>query len=264
MICVILKDFPATSSLGSAVIFRRLVVIALAGGLIGGAAVSLIQWWQVTPIIIQAEQLENLKAKTAETVSLEHHEGNHSQDNGWRPQEGLERTAYMVLSNILTAFGFALVLAVSMAGAALKFGKKAKANVAIGVMWGLGGFVTFFVAPSIGISPQLPGVTSVALELRQWWWAGAVICSGAGLYLAYVLKAPWKWGLLAGLLIAPHIYGAPQAQNPYQGFSSVVAVQLSKMSKDFFLATGLSSLILWLVLGIFCALAVKRYIDIEN
>ncbi len=264
MICVILKDFPATSSLGSAVIFRRLVVIALAGGLIGGAAVSLIQWWQVTPIIIQAEQLESLNAATIQAVGQEHDEGNHSDHGSWRPQEGLERTAYMVLSNILTAFGFALVLAVSMAGAALKFGKKAKANVAAGVMWGLGGFVTFFVAPSIGISPQLPGVTSVALELRQWWWAGAVICSGAGLYLAYVLKAPWKWGLLAGLLIAPHIYGAPQAQNPYQGFSSVVAVQLSKMSKDFFLATGLSSLILWLVLGTFSALAVKRYIDIEN
>jgi predicted cobalt transporter CbtA len=43
-----------------------------------------------------------------------------------------------------------------------------------------------------------------------------------------------------------------------------VAVQLSKMSKDFFLVTGLSSLTLWLVLGIFSALAVKRYIDLEN
>ena len=125
MICVILKDFPATNSIGSAVIFRRLVVIALVGGLIGGAAASLIQWWQVTPIIVQAEQLESLKAETIQAVSQEHGEGNHSHGDGWRPQDGLERTAYMVLSNILTAFGFALVLAVSMAGAALKFGKKA-------------------------------------------------------------------------------------------------------------------------------------------
>jgi predicted cobalt transporter CbtA len=151
-----------------------------------------------------------------------------------------------------------------MAGAALKFGKKAEVNVAGGVMWGLGGFVTFFAAPSVGIAPELPGVTSVALELRQWWWTGAVICSGVGLYLAYVLKNRWKWGLLVGLLSAPHIYGAPQAQNPYQGLPSVAAVQLSKMSKDFFLAAGLSSLTLWLVLGIFLALTVKRYIDIEN
>ena len=264
MICVILKDFPATNSIGSPVIFRRLVVIALVGGLIGGGAVSLIQWWQVTPIIVQAEQLESLKAKTAQAVSQEHDEGNHSQGDGWRPQDGFERTAYMVLSNILTAFGFALVLAVSMAGAALKFGKKAEVNVAVGVIWGLGGFVTFFAAPSVGVAPELPGVTSVVLELRQWWWAGAVICSGVGLYLAYVLKSPWKWGLLVGLLSAPHIYGAPQAQNPYQGFPSVVATQLSEMSKDFFFATGLSSLILWLILGTFSALAVKRYIDIEN
>jgi len=264
MICVILKDFPATNSIGSLVIFRRLVVIALVGGLIGGAATSLIQWWQVTPIIIQAERLENLKAATIQAVSQEHGEGNHSHGDGWRPQEGLERTAYMVLSNILTAFGFALVLTVSMVGSALKFGKNAEVNVTVGVMWGLGGFVTFFAAPSVGIAPQLPGVASVALELRQWWWTGAVICSGAGLYLAYVLKTRWKWGLLVGLLSAPHIYGAPQVQNPYQEVPSVVAVQFSKMSKDFFLVTGLSSLTLWLVLGIFSALAVKRYIDIEN
>ena len=264
MICVILKDFPATNSIGSPVIFRRLVVIALVGGLIGGAAVSLVQWWKVTPIIVQAEQLESLKAKTIQAVSQEHSEGSHSHGDGWRPQDGLERTAYMVLSNILTAFGFTLVLAVSMTGAALKFGKKAEVNVAVGVMWGLGGFVTFFAAPSVGIAPELPGVASAALELRQWWWAGAVICSGAGLYLAYVLKTRWKWGLLVGLLSAPHIYGAPQAQYPYQGFPSVVAVQLSEMSKDFYFATGLSSLTLWLVLGIFSALAVKRYIDLEN
>ena len=264
MICVIPKDFPATNSIGSPVIFRRLVMIALAGGLIGGAAASLIQWWQVTPIIIQAEQLESLKAATNQAVGQEHDEGNHSDHGSWRPQEGLERTAYMVLSNILTAFGFALVLAVSMAGVALKFKKNSEINVAVGIIWGLGGFVTFFAAPSVGIAPALPGVTSVALELRQWWWAGAVICSGVGLFLAYVLKTRWKWSLLVGLLSAPHIYGAPQAQNPYQDFQSVAAVQLSKMSKDFFLATGLSSLTLWLVLGIFSALAVKRYIDIEN
>ena len=80
MICVIPKDFPATNSIGSPVIFRRLVMIALAGGLIGGAAASLVQWWKVTPIIIQAEQLESLKAATIQAVSHPHIRDTHFLD----------------------------------------------------------------------------------------------------------------------------------------------------------------------------------------
>lgn len=260
MICVIPRASPATNS---GVLFRRLVAVALVAGLIGGLALSLAQRWQVIPIIVQAEKFESLKvsAGDAAQVADDKHD---KHDEDWKPSDGLERTLFTILSNVLTAIGFALVLVALIAAASLKFGKNTEISTSSGIIWGLGGFIAFFAAPSFGISPEIPGVSGAALELRQWWWTATVICSGAGLYLAYILSSPWKWLGLVVLLCAPHIYGAPHAENLYEGFPIAVADQLSELSKDFLLATGLSSLISWLVLGGFSGWAVRRYIHTET
>jgi len=264
MICVIPRASPATNS---GVLFRRLVAVALVAGLIGGLALSLAQRWQVIPIIVQAEKFESLKinaAGEAQAADIEHDGHDHSHDEDWKPSDGVERTLFTILSNVLTAIGFALVLVALIAAASLKFGKNTEISTSSGIIWGLGGFIAFFAAPSFGISPEIPGVSGAALELRQWWWTATVICSGVGMYLAYILSSPWKWFGLVVLLCAPHIYGAPHAENLYEGFPIAIADQLSELSKDFLLATGLSSLILWLVLGGFSGWAVRRYIQSES
>ena len=261
MTCVIPRASPATNS---GVLFRRLVAVALVAGLIGGLALSLAQRWQAIPIIVKAEAFESLKidAEGGAHVAGEGHD--HSHDANWEPSDGIERTLFTILSNVLTAIGFALVLVALIVTASLKFGKNTEISASSGIIWGLGGFIVFFAAPSFGISPELPGVSGAALEFRQWWWIATVICSGAGLYLAYILSSPWKWLGLVVLLGAPHMYGAPHAENLYEGFPIAIADQLSELSKDFLLATGLSNLILWLVLGSFTGWAVKRYIHTEN
>lgn len=264
-ICAILRASPAIRDNG--VLFRRLIAVAIVAGLIGGLALSLAQRWQVIPIIVQAEKFESLKinaAGEAQAADIEHDGHDHSHDQDWAPSDGVERTLFTILSNVLTAIGFALVLVALIAAASLKFGKTPKITAISGGMWGLGGFITFFVAPSFGISPELPGASGAALESRQWWWMATVICSGAGLYLAYILSSPWKWVGLAILLCAPHIYGAPHAENLYEGLPIAIADQLSELSKEFLLASGLSSLILWLVLGGFSTWAVRRYIQSES
>jgi len=248
------------------VLFRRHVAVALVAGLIGGLALSLAQRWQVIPIIVQAEKFESLKVGAEDTAQVadDGHDNHDKHDEDWKPSDGLERTLFTILSNVLTAIGFALVLVALIATASLKFGKNTEISASSGIIWGLGGFIAFFAAPSFGISPEIPGVSGAALELRQWWWTATVICSGVGMYLAYILSSPWKWFGLVVLLCAPHIYGAPHAENLYEGFPIAVADQLSELSKDFLLATGLSSLILWLVLGGFSGWAVRRYIQSES
>ena len=119
MICVIPRASPATNS---GVLFRRLVAVALVAGLIGGLALSLAQRWQVIPIIVQAEKFESLKvsAGDAAQVADDKHD---KHDEDWKPSDGLERTLFTILSNVLTAIGFALVLVALIAAASLKFGK---------------------------------------------------------------------------------------------------------------------------------------------
>ena len=48
-------------------LFRRLVIISLLAGLVGGFGLSLSQQWQVLPIIFAAEGYESSKAAEVST-----------------------------------------------------------------------------------------------------------------------------------------------------------------------------------------------------
>ncbi len=228
-------------------LFRRIVVIALLSGLAGGLALSLIQRWQVIPIITAAEQLESQKVEVAGSEESDHSGHSHDHEE-WGPEDGLERILFTMLSNVLTAIGYALLLVALGAAASIKYGKM-RMSLASGLVWGLGGFIAFFAAPSLGILPQLPGVAGAALESRQFWWISTVLCTGAGLFLAHVLKTNWRWVGAAVLLVVPHLFGAPQADDLYAGHTADMAAQLSELSGAFLAATGISSLIMWLVIG---------------
>ena len=84
----------------------------------------------------------------------------------WAPADGMERTTYSFLANIVTGIGFALLLvAVSeLAGGILSWRQ--------GVLWGLAGFAVFTLAPGLGLPPELPAMPAADLGARQFWWVG--------------------------------------------------------------------------------------------
>jgi len=72
--------------------------------------------------------------------------------------------------------------------------------------WGLAGYLTFFVAPALGLPPEIPSMEAAAIGGRQSWWVLAVVGTAAGIasllfltgfakLLAIVfLAAPWLVG----------------------------------------------------------------------
>src|SRR5690606_24918865 len=90
-------------------LFQRIFFAAVLAGLAAGLAMSAVQQWRVTPLIIAAEAYE-----VAEAAPHTHEAGTpaHSHDeDAWAPQDGTERMVYTVLANVLGSIGFAMLLA---------------------------------------------------------------------------------------------------------------------------------------------------------
>ena len=77
------------------------------------------------------------------------------------------------------------------------------------MLWGAAGYLVFFVAPALGLPPELPGTEAAPLRDRQIWWTVAVVLSAAGLGLAAFAKNIALRVLGLALIAAPHIVGAP-------------------------------------------------------
>ncbi|HEY0918157.1 CbtA family protein, partial [Devosia sp.] len=153
-------------------LFQRIVFAAVLAGLAAGLGMSALQHWKVTPLILIAETFESpapaSHAHAAETPDPSHDEAT------WAPADGVERTAYTVLANVLTAIGFALLLA----AASVLTGLPVTARN--GIVWGVGGFVAFQLAPAVGLPPELPGMVAAELGARQAWWWATALSTGAG------------------------------------------------------------------------------------
>ena len=232
-------------------LFRRVVLSALLVGVLAGLLLSVVQRWQVIPIIETAERFAQAQAPQAEHA----HAGHDHSAEAWQPAEGAERAAYTVLSNVLTAIGFALIILAAMA-ATLRSAAIARCQAVTrldwlsGLLWGLAGYVTFFVAPALGLPPEIPGAESAPLEARQLWWVFTVLFTAAGLAGAVFGKSHWRWAAL-GLIIVPHLVGAPSpAGDPFAGHPPAVATELAALARQFVWATALANAVLWLALGL--------------
>jgi cobalt transporter subunit CbtA len=218
----------------------RVLLAAIAAGLLGGVFATAAQAVRVTPLIIAAESYEN---KTApETSGHVHDHGatvvdGHSHDaDTWAPADGWERTLFTLMSNMVVGVGFALLVtaAILVTNQSIDF--------RTGLLWGLGGFVTFVLAPNLGLPPELPGTASGDLDARQLWWLAAVVCTGAGLSI-FAFKRHIAW-MIAGLALiaAPHVMGAPQADVHESLAPASLAVQ-------FVVASIATAFVYWLFLG---------------
>ena len=224
-------------------IIKRIFLSAILGGAVAGVAMAAGYHFLVVPMLLEAERYEN--AGSAEAESHAHGHGTH--ENGhdaWAPEDGMERTISTTLTSLGAGIGFALLLIACYA-------LRGRVNWRQGVVWGLAGFVTFNVAPALGLPPELPGAAAADLEARQFWWVATVVLTGGG--LAMIAFAPGYFRLIGVVpLILPHLVGAPQ---PEQHGGLVPA----ELEQAFIYMSLLANGGFWIVLGASTAYFFDRF-----
>src|SRR5260370_42177371 len=158
-------------------VFRRLLYAALCAGLLSGIVAAAAHQMGTVPLILKAETYEQ-KATHPPTDAHSHTPAAaHDAAPAWEPENGIERTAYTLVADLLTAIGFALLLA---SGLALRGGA---IDWRDGLFWGLAGFAAFTIAPGLGLPPEIPGTEAAPLLARQLWWLGTTLSTRARLAL---------------------------------------------------------------------------------
>lgn len=230
--------------------FKNIVISALIVGAIAGAILGALQNFTTSPIILAAEFYEVTAAPDEHT----HDAADHQHDaEEWGPEDGFERITYTILASILTAVGFAMLTIAAMA-------YTEKVKPLHGLLFGLAGYIIFFVAPSLGLVPEIPGSLAANLEGRQGWWMMTVILTAAG--LACLAFIPSLFRLFGVALIAiPHIIGAPLPE--HHGFLNThpdAVAALTELSGQFVIMTGATLLVFWVILGLLSSYAAKRFV----
>lgn len=237
-------------------VFRRIVFNALLVGVLAGLLLSAAQIIAVNPIIFAAEAYE---VPEVQVDDHGHHHAGHDHGHSaqeWAPEDGMQRTLFTVMSNVLAGIGFAAMLLALMSQ--LQVQGVARLTIAKGLLWGGAGFVAFFVAPGLGLPPEIPGIEAAPVEYRQLWWLLAV--AGVGTGLLVLVFAPLKWKAVGVLLMTiPYVVRIPHHQGPAFAHPDPEAVErLAALHQQFIIASGISNVLFWLVLGALCAWALKR------
>jgi cobalt transporter subunit CbtA len=229
-------------------IFRSIVFSAALAGLIVGVVISVVQFFGTVPLIQQSEVFER-KAQaavpTAQPAAAHDHDKSHSHDSEWEPEEGFQRNAFTVGANVLTAIGFALLLTgvYAIRGRPVTWRE--------GLLWGLAGFVVFTAAPGLGLPPELPGLPVADLTARQTWWIATAAATAGGFWLLAFRPTAWAAVLGLGLIVLPHLIGAPVAPEAH---SEVPAA----LSHRFVVVVTLTNLLFWALLGVCTSIAYGR------
>jgi len=204
---------------------RGLLVPALLAALAAGAVSTTLQQVFLEPLILQAENLEHGRDLLA-AVGFD-----------------AQRAAYTLLFNCLGAFGYGLLLVVCYA---LRGGVMPRE----GVLWGVAGFASFALAPALGLAPELPGMQTADLAVRQQWWVLTATTTAAGL-ACIAFSRSFALQLLGVLVIAlPHIAGAPHV-------SEARSALPEDMTHAFMAGSLAISALMWLTLGVALAVLMK-------
>lgn len=173
-----------------------------------------------------------------EGTNAEQAEDGHSHDHGAEPS-ALQRNGFTVVFTVLIYVAYALVL---FAGFGLAEQRGQRIGPLQGMLWGLGGFVTFQLAPAMGLPPELPGTIAAELAARQVWWWSTVGLTAVGLALLGYGRQLWMFALAGVLLALPHVIGAPQPDGHFGTAPSDVGATFAARV----LGVGM---IVWAVLG---------------
>ncbi|MGU9824405.1 CbtA family protein [Pseudomonas sp. Larv2_ips] len=228
---------------------KRIAQTAGFTGLLAALLLTLLQSFWVAPLILQAETFENAPA-AAEVVPHVHAEGAaaHTHDaEAWEPENGWQRVLSTTGGNLVVAVGFALMLAGL-------YTLRAPTRTAQGLLWGLAGYATFVLAPTLGLPPELPGTAAADLAQRQIWWIGTAASTAAGIALL-VFGRNWLLKVLGvAILAVPHVIGAPQPE-----VHSMLAPEA--LEAQFKIASQLTNVAFWLALGLISAWLFRRNRD---
>lgn len=223
---------------------KRIAQTAGFTGLLAALLLTLLQSFWVSPLILQAETFE--KSEPAAQVH-EHAAGTaaHSHDGeAWEPEDGWQRVLSTTGGNLVVAVGFALMLAGL-------YTLRAPTKTSQGLLWGLAGYATFVLAPTLGLPPELPGTAAADLASRQIWWIGTAASTAVGLALI-AFSRHWLMKLLGvAILAVPHVIGAPQPQ-----VHSMLAPEA--LETQFKIASQLTNVAFWLALGLISAWLFRR------
>ena len=216
---------------------KRIAQTAGFSGLLAAIFLTLLQSFWVSPLILQAETYEN--AGASEQAGHSHEAGAAAHEHGaeaWSPEDGLQRTLFTGLGNLVVAVGFALMLAGL-------YTLRAPGRTWQGLLWGLGGFAVFNLAPSLGLPPEVPGTAAADLLLRQYWWIGTALATAVGLGLI-AFGRNWALRILGlALLVTPHLIGAPQPE-VHESLAPAA------LAHEFIYASLLTNALFWAALGL--------------
>jgi cobalt transporter subunit CbtA len=223
--------------------FRNIVLSAAGAGLVACLAVGTLQIVTTGPLILQAEVFEqageaavhdHTHAPAGEAAVAE---AGHHDEGAWQPADGLERTLYTFLADLLVGVAVSLMLL----GAMVLKGDPIDARR--GLVWGAAGFVAASLLPSLGLPPELPGTPAADLLSRQTWWLATALASAAGI-AALVGARHWGWRVAGlALIVVPHVIGAPEA-------ASREAAYPAEMAGEFVMASIVVSGVLWTLAGV--------------
>jgi cobalt transporter subunit CbtA len=222
-------------------VLRRVLISALVAGLLAGLVTSALQAVTTTPLILQAETFESAAPAAghdhAVPAGATAAAGHVHDEDAWAPADGLERTVYTTVANVVGGIGFALLLT---AGFVLRGDRVGGRR---GLLWGVAGFAAMTLSPSLGLPPEVPGSVAADLASRQVWWLSAVVTAALGLWLlAFGRSALWKVAGIA-VLALPHLVGAP---HPHGGEAGVAPPELAAR----FAATSIVvSALTWALIG---------------
>jgi len=250
-------------------IFRRLIWASLAAALFVGTVQTAVQRWQAAPLILAAEVYEEQKASALEPAAAPaaHAHGgsaDHVHDAAatkeWEPENGLERTGWTWVANVLHAFSMALLVFAVMGGWLYKNGP-ALASLPLAGLVAAAGWISFHLWPTLGLPAEVPGMESAPLHARQIWWAFAVGSAAAACALLGFARSTWRWALAAVFLALPFVVGAPQLQgDALAGFSAEAHAALEQLGHQFVWATTWVALSFWVSMGLACGLAFQRWL----
>jgi len=222
---------------------RDTVLAAVVAGLGAALLLTAVQSLWIRPLIVQAETYEEAAEQHVDAPSLAAH--HHHEAAEWKPQDGWQRASFTLAANLLMGVGYGLVMV------ALFLLWRAPKSAAWGVAYGIAGFCVFFVAPGLGLPPELPGTAAAELSSRQQWWVMTAAASAAGLIPFFSRVPVWARAAAGVLVIAPHLIPAPH-----------LAVEPSVTPEDlrsrFQIATSVGNAIFWVALGFTAAAAYRR------
>ena len=215
--------------------FYRIVTSALFAGFAAGLIAGLLQLVFLQPHLLFAEMFES-GVLTHDPIA-----GSLARDGGlsFDPM----RDGVSLLFSALTYTGYSLMFVAAMA---LADERGHVITPRLGIIWGVAGFITVQFAPSIGLPPQLPGLSAADMVSRQIWWFSTVAATGVALGLIAFGRSWMMWGLAILLLLAPHVIGAPEPER----YLGSVPPELASAFASGSMGVGMAA---WVILGLLAA-----------